>query len=60
MKTYAVQMMDGNSYDNYMSGSMSGYHVETVPIVADSAEEAYRRVKETFPNYHINPYVKEV
>ena len=60
MKTYAVQMMDENSYDRYMNGYMSGYHVEVVPIVADSAEEAYCRAKEAFPNYRINPYVKEV
>lgn len=60
MKTYAVQMMDGNSYNKYMSGYMYGYHIEIVSIVADSAEEAYRCVKEAFPNYHINPYVKEI
>ena len=60
MKTYAVQMMDMTSYSRYMEGYMDGYHVMTVPIIADSAEEAYRRAKEAFPTYHINTYVKEV
>lgn len=60
MKTYVVQMMNTTSYSRYMEGYMDGYHVETIPIIANSAEEAYRRAKEAFPNYHINTYVKEV
>ena len=60
MKTYAVQMMDTISYSRYMEGYMDGYHVITVPIIADSAEEAYSRAKEAFPTYHVNNYMKEV
>lgn len=60
MKTYVVQMMDTASYSRYMEGYMDGYRVMSVPIIADSAEEAYRHAKEAFPTYHINTYVKEV
>lgn len=60
MKTYVVQMMDANSYSKYMEGYMDGYHIETIPVIANSAEEAYRHAKEAFPDWHINTYVREV
>lgn len=60
MKTYAVQIMNPTSYSRYMDGYMDGYRAETIPIVANSAEEAYCRAKEAFPNYYVNTYVKEV
>lgn len=60
MKQYRVQMMNNESYNNYMSGSYN-YYVEEAVIEANNEAEAVANARAQFPNMMINEgYVKSV
>lgn len=59
MKIYRVEMMDGGSYTNYMSGGYN-YEVLYYDVEAEDEKQALAIAKKDNPKYHINDYVKEV
>ena len=59
MKIYRIEMMDGNSYCNYMGGGYN-YKVTYYDVEAKDEKQAVAVAKKDNPSYYINEsYVQE-
>ena len=59
MKIFRTEMMDWESYDEYMSGGFK-YTVIYYDVEAETKEEAIAIAKKNNPNYYFNTYAREV
>ncbi len=59
MKIFRTEMMNGASYNEYMSGGYN-YTVMYYDVKAETKEEAIAIAKKDNPDYYINTYTREV